>query len=78
LAVEFHTGRTSALAYLADRLRFLSRRKPEGEEQEQKQEPARQAAAVLPSPEVLNKIMRYETKLERPLCGGDAFYTFYT
>jgi hypothetical protein len=49
LAVEFHTGRTSALACLDNKLRFISRRMPEGEEHEQKQEPTRQAAAVPPS-----------------------------
>jgi len=37
------------------------------EEHERNEESARQAAAVLPSPEVLDKIRRYETKLERQL-----------
>jgi hypothetical protein len=32
-----------------------------------KEEEAHQAAAGLPSPEVLEKIMRYETKLERQM-----------
>jgi CRISPR/Cas system-associated endonuclease Cas1 len=31
------------------------------------EEQARQAVAVLPSPDVLDKIMRYETKLERQM-----------
>ena len=31
------------------------------------EEEARQAAAVLPAPEVLDKILRYETKLERQM-----------
>jgi hypothetical protein len=31
------------------------------------EEQARQAAAVLPAPEVLDKILRYETKLERQM-----------
>ena len=34
---------------------------------EAKEEEARQAAAVLPSAETLEKILRYETKLERQL-----------
>lgn len=37
------------------------------EEREQAEEESRQAAAVLPSGEVLDKILRYETKLERQL-----------
>jgi hypothetical protein len=35
------------------------------EKREAAEEQARQAAAVLPSMEVLEKILRYETKLER-------------
>ena len=34
---------------------------------EEAEEEARQAAAVLPSPEVLDKILRYETKLDRQI-----------
>jgi hypothetical protein len=50
-----------------NKLRFISWRKPECGVPEEQQEQARQAATVLPSPEVLNKIMRYETTLERQL-----------
>jgi len=37
------------------------------EEREEQEEKARQAAALLPSVEVLEKIQRYETKLERQI-----------
>jgi hypothetical protein len=62
-------GRQQAevLAYIDKRLEFISWHNPECEEHEDGVEAARQAAAVLPSPEVLDKIMRYETKLERQL-----------
>jgi hypothetical protein len=56
-----------ALAYINRKLNFVSLDKSECEEREEKEEEAHQAAAVLPSPEVLDKIMRYETKLERQL-----------
>ncbi len=46
---------------------FLAERRPVCAEREEKAEAARQAAAVLPSLAVLDKIMRYETKLERQL-----------
>jgi hypothetical protein len=55
------------LAYIDEQLHFISWHKPECEMHEEKEEEARQAAAVLPSPEVLEKIMRYETKLERQM-----------
>ena len=45
-------------------LRWLQNRCAKREAAE---EEARQAAAVLPSPEVLDKILRYETKLERQM-----------
>jgi hypothetical protein len=48
---------------LAD-LRWLQNRCAKREAAE---EEARQAAAVLPAPEVLDKILRYETKLERQM-----------
>jgi hypothetical protein len=44
--------------------RYLS---GECEEREEKEEEARQAAEVLPSPGVLDKILKYEGKLERQL-----------
>jgi hypothetical protein len=56
-----------ALACIDRKLRFISWEKSDCEEREKKEEEARQAAAVLPSPEVLDKIMRYVTKLERQL-----------
>jgi hypothetical protein len=56
-----------ALAYIDRKLRFISWDKSDCEEREEKEEEARQAAAVLPSLEVLDKILRYETKLERQL-----------
>jgi len=48
-------------------VRSLSAARCFAEEREEKEEAALQAAAVLPSPEVLDKILRYETKLERQL-----------
>jgi hypothetical protein len=57
--------KAEVLAYIDEKLNFISWHKPECEQNEEKQEEARQAAAVLPSIEVLDKIMRYETKLER-------------
>ena len=56
-----------ALAYLNKELALISWSKSKCEEREEKEEEAHQAAAVLPSPEVLDKIMRYVTKLERQL-----------
>jgi hypothetical protein len=46
--------------FLAEQMELCAGREETAEE-------ARQAAAVLPSAEVLDKIMRYETKLERQL-----------
>ena len=57
-----------ALASLNRELRCLAWRKSDCAEREEQEEAARQAAAVLPSMEVLEKILRYETKLERQLC----------
>ena len=56
-----------ALACLDRQLRSISWAKSDCEEHEEKEEEARQAAAGLPSTEVLDKIMRYVTKLERQL-----------
>lgn len=56
-----------ALAYIDEKLHFISWHNPQCEEHEEKEEAARQAAAALPSPEVLDKIMRCVTKLERQL-----------
>jgi hypothetical protein len=54
-------------AYIDEKLHFISWHKPECEEHEAKEQEARQAAAVLPSPEVLDEFMRYETMLWRQL-----------
>ncbi|MCU0783182.1 MAG: hypothetical protein MUF81_03870 [Verrucomicrobia bacterium] len=55
------------LDYLDNELRQLRWRKSTCQEREDKQDEARQAAAVLPPMEVLDKILRYETALERQL-----------
>ena len=55
------------LAFLNRELSQISWSREQCEERERKEESARQAAAVLPSIEVLDKIMRYETKLERQM-----------
>jgi len=55
------------LAYLDKELRHISWRKAGCEEREEMEEETRQAAAVLPSAEVLEKILRYETTLLRQL-----------
>jgi hypothetical protein len=56
-----------ALAYLDEKLTVLAWQKEDCENRERTAEQARQAAAVLPSLEVLDKILRYETKLERQM-----------
>jgi hypothetical protein len=56
-----------ALAFLDEKLRSISWSKTQCAERDKKQEEAHQAAAVLPSSVVLEKILRYETKLERQL-----------
>ncbi len=55
------------LAFIDENLNFISWHKLKCEEHEEKEEEARQGAAVLPSSEVLDKIMRYETMLRRQL-----------
>ena len=56
-----------ALAHLDRKLGRISFQKSECEEREKTEEGSRQAGAVLQSMEVLEKIQRYETKLERQL-----------
>jgi len=56
-----------ALRAIDLKLEMLEQCEADCEEREEKEEEARQAAAVLPSPEVLDKIMRYETMLQRQL-----------
>jgi predicted transcriptional regulator len=53
--------------FLDEESHFLAGQMVDCDEREANVEEARQAAAVLPSPEVLEKIMRYETKLERQM-----------
>jgi hypothetical protein len=55
------------LRFIDGRLDYISRCKSDCEQREKMEEEAQQAAAVLPSIEVLDKITRYETKLERQL-----------
>jgi len=59
--------KTQALAFLNRRLSTFSWGKARFEEREENAEVARQAADVLPAAETLEKILRYETKLERQL-----------
>ena len=60
-------NKQEALAFLNRKLSSLSWWKAKCEEREENAEEARQAAAVLPSMAVLEKILRYETKLERQM-----------
>ncbi len=60
-------NKQQALRAIDLELAALQRRKADCEEREAAQEKARQAAAVLPSPERLDKIMRYEAMLQRKL-----------
>ncbi len=56
-----------ALTYLDEELHLILENKTACEEREKREEEARQAAALLPDPAILDKILRYETKLERQL-----------
>jgi hypothetical protein len=60
-------NKQEALAFLDRKLATVSWRKAKWEELEENGKKARQAAAVLPSMEALEKILRYETKLERQM-----------
>ncbi len=55
------------LKYLGQKIREVDYRQEQREEREHAEERARQAAAVLPSEATLEKILRYETALERQL-----------
>lgn len=59
--------KASILAHLRCELNLAEWQKDRCEERERKEEESRQAAAALPSLDTLEKIMRYETKLERQL-----------
>ncbi len=56
-----------ALAYIDSELEHILWSKARHEKREKEEEEARQAAALLPESSVLDKILRYETKLERQL-----------
>jgi hypothetical protein len=60
-------NKTQALAFLNQELGVFNWQKRKCVERDDNEEQARQAAAVLPSMDVLEKILRYETKLERQL-----------
>jgi hypothetical protein len=53
--------------YIEGKLRSYTELSRQRQEREGKEEVARQAADVMPAPEVLDKILRYETALERQL-----------
>jgi hypothetical protein len=55
------------LAKLSQEINLIYWRRTHCEEREEQEEKARQAAALLPAVEVLEKIQRYETKLERQI-----------
>ena len=56
-----------ALAFIDRNLSLISINLQSCEEHENHAEQARQAAEVMPPPTVMDKLMRYETKLERQL-----------
>jgi hypothetical protein len=59
--------KTETLAFLDRKIAGFQARLDRCADEEESEEEARQAAAVLPSPETLDKILRYETKLERQM-----------
>ena len=66
-AVLKERNKTQAMALLNRELSTLAWWKSQCKEREDCGEQARQAAAVLPAPDVLDKILRYQTTLERQL-----------
>jgi len=58
----------AVLKYIDGELRLCSYLRRYLEKREEKEEETRQAASVLPSTDVLDKILRYETALARQLC----------
>ena len=60
-------NKAGALAFLDQRISEFQERKERAMKWDIHEEEARQAAAVLPSTETLEKILRYETKLERQM-----------
>ena len=67
LVVLRERNKQQVLAFLNKELEGLYLREDDCAEREKLEEEARQSAAVLPSMEVLEKILRYETKLERQM-----------
>ena len=61
------TQKSEALALVDERMETIRDRRERCMDHEDSIEDGRQAAAVLPSAEVLDKILRYETKLERQM-----------
>jgi len=59
--------RERVLGRIRGRMNLYKMLQEKCEEREQKEESARQAAEILPESEVLDKILRYEGKLERQL-----------
>ena len=66
-AIRREENRKQALAQIDRELTMLYWEQAQCKKREEAEEEARQAAAVLPGPEVLEKIMRYETALQRQL-----------
>jgi hypothetical protein len=66
-AVRREANKKEALRVIDRELTFLEWSRSYCEKREAAEEEARQAAAVLPAPEVLDKIVRYETTLQRQL-----------
>jgi hypothetical protein len=66
-AIRREENKKEALDFIKHELMMLHWQKVAREKREAAEEEARQAAAVLPSMEVLEKILRYETKLERQM-----------
>jgi len=60
-------NKKEALKYIDRELAVLHWRKAECDKREEAEEEARQAAALLPTAEALDKIMRYETTLHRQM-----------
>lgn len=59
--------KAATLAFLNQKINIHRYRLEQCADEEEQEQKSRQAAAVLPSPEVLDKILRYETKLERQM-----------
>jgi hypothetical protein len=66
-ATRRQENKQQALRAIDLQLLRLERRKADCEAREAAEENARQAAAVLPRPEVVDKILRYETTLQRQM-----------